>query len=159
MTSVLLSMPPAVMVDAVASALDAGQEWLREVLSTHDPLARAERVLVQLVKAREALAARDSIKERVSNATRDQQREFLLRQQLKAIQEELGEGSEDDDMTRLRDRLDETDLPDEVREVVDREVRRLERLSNASPERSVAIDWLEWIADMLGATRPRYTST
>ncbi|MBX2803403.1 MAG: endopeptidase La [Myxococcales bacterium] len=148
LVTVVLSMPPALQVDALASAIEVPQEWAKEILSTHDPLARAERVLVQLVKAREALAARDSIKERVSNATRDQQREFLLRQQLKAIQEELGEGGEDDDLSRLRDRLGATDLPDEVQEVVDREIRRLERLSAASPERSVAIDWLEWIADM-----------
>lgn len=148
LVNVVLAMPPPLMVDAVASAIDGDQEWVREVLSTHDPVARAERVIVALVKAREAVAARESIKERVTNATRDQQREFLLRQQLKAIQEELGEGGEDDDLTRLRERLEAVDLPDEVQEVVDRETRRLERLSSASPERSVAIDWLEWIADM-----------
>ncbi len=148
LVSLVLSMPAPLMVDAVASALDGGQDWYREILSTHDPVARAERVMVQLVRAREAVAARDSIKERVTNATRDQQREFLLRQQLKAIQEELGEGGDDDELSRLRDRLEGSDLPDEVQEVVDREMRRLERLSNASPERSVAIDWLEWIADM-----------
>jgi ATP-dependent Lon protease len=145
---VVLTYPPEILVDAVAGALEhVDQEWHKELLVTHDPLARAERVLVELVKAREAVAAQNSIKERVQSATRDQQREFLLRQQLKAIQDELGEGT-DDDLARLRERLDARELPDEVREVVDREVKRLERLSNASPERSVAIDWLEWIADM-----------
>lgn len=148
LVSLVLSMPPQRMVDAIASALDGSQEWSREVLCTHDPVARAELVLVQLVRAREAVAARDSIKERVTNATRDQQREFLLRQQLKAIQEELGEGGDDDDLSRLRERLAESDLPEEVSEVVDRELRRLGRLATSSPERSVAIDWLEWIADM-----------
>lgn len=144
----LLALPRTVLIDAVAASLDGGQDFLKEVLVTHDPLARAERVLVQLVKARETLAARDSIKERVQEATRDQQREFLLRQQLKAIQEELGQGGDDDDLGRLKERLADTDLPEEVDEVVQREIRRLERLGNQSPERSVAIDWLEWIADM-----------
>ena len=144
----LLALPRTVFVDAVASSLEAEPRFVKEVLVTHDPVARAERVLVELVRAREAVAARDSIKERVQEATRDQQREFLLRQQLKAIQEELGQSGDDDDLGRLKERLAETDLPDEVAEVVDREVRRLERLGNQSPERSVAIDWLEWIADM-----------
>jgi ATP-dependent Lon protease len=144
---VMVTYPTPALVDAVAAALDGGQDWHRDILTTHDPVARAEKVLVQLVRSKEAVAARDSIRERVHNATRDQQREFLLRQQLKAIQEELGDG-DDDDLTRLRERLNERDLPDEVQEVVDREIKRLTRLSGASPERSVAIDWLEWIADM-----------
>jgi ATP-dependent Lon protease len=146
--ALLLSLAPHIMVDAVASTLQlASPAWHREILTTHDPVARAERVMVELVKAREAVAARDTIQERVHNATRDQQREFLLRQQLRAIQEELGEGG-DDEIARLRDRLEDKDLPDEVQEVVDREIRRLERLGSSSPEKSVAVDWLEWIADM-----------
>lgn len=145
---VISTFPVPILVDAVASAIDvSNQAWHKEVLSTHDPVARAERVLVELVKAREAVAAKETIQERVQNATRGQQREFILRQQLKAIQDELGDGG-DDDLGRLKDRLLERDLPDEVQEVVDREIRRLERLSGQSPERSVAIDWLEWIADM-----------
>jgi ATP-dependent Lon protease len=144
----LLSYPAPAMVDAVAGAIEhQDPEWHKELLSTHDPGTRAEKVLVELVKAREASAAQKTIQERVQNATRDQQREFILRQQLKAIQDELGDGGSDD-MERLRERLTEKDLPDEVREVVDRELKRLERLSSASPERSVAVDWLEWIADM-----------
>ncbi|MEQ1568410.1 MAG: endopeptidase La [Myxococcota bacterium] len=145
----LLALPTSILADAVAGALEHVEgSWHKELLTTHDPVTRAEKVMVELVKAREALAARDSIQERVQNATRDQQREFLLRQQLKAIRDELGEGSDDDDLNRLRERLTARELPDEVREVVDREIRRLERLSNASPERSVAVDWLEWVADM-----------
>ncbi len=144
----LLALPRTLLIDAVAASLDGSASFQREVLVTHDPLARAERVLVQLVKGREAVAARDSIQERVQEATRDQQREFLLRQQLKAIQQELGQGGDDDELGRLKERLAETDLPEEVDEVVQREIRRLERLGSQSPERSVAIDWLEWIADM-----------
>jgi ATP-dependent Lon protease len=147
--AVLSNFPAPLMVDAIAQSLQMpDQNWHKEMLTTHDPVARAERVLVELVKVREALAARETIQERVQNATRDQQREFLLRQQLKAIQEELGEGGDNDDLTRLRERLTERELPQEVREVVDRELGRLDRLNPSSPERSVAIDWLEWVADM-----------
>ncbi|MFT4623014.1 MAG: ATP-dependent Lon protease [Myxococcota bacterium] len=147
--SAIARLPAHLVADAVAAVLHSDDTWRKEVLCTIDPLQRADKVLTRLVRAREALAARDSIKERVQNSTRDQQREFLLRQQLKAIQDELGGGGDDDDdLTRLRERLAGSDLPDEVQEVVDRELRRLERISAQSPERSVAIDWLEWIADL-----------
>ena len=146
----LRGMPPGLLTDAIASLVGGDDPtWLQDLLSTHDPVSRAEKVLERLIRVREAGEAKKSIKDRVQNATRDQQREFFLRQQLNAIREELGEGEGNpDDLQRLRERLEETDLPEEVREVVNRELRRLERLGSTSPERSVAVDWLEWIADM-----------
>ncbi len=147
-TQAFLHLPPEKLVDAVASVLPTAQNVAQELLFTHDPVARSEKVIVELVKAREAIEARKSIKTRIEDATRDQQKEFLLRQQLDAIQKELGQGGDDDDLSRLRDKLLGSDLPDEVQEVVDRELRRLERLSAQSPERHVSIDWLEWIAEL-----------
>jgi ATP-dependent Lon protease len=144
----LLKLPITLMIDAVATLVGGQDDWLREILSTHDPLARAERVLTRLVRAREASAAQKSIRERVETSTRDQQREYFLRQQLNAIKSELGEGDQNDELTRLRERLAAKELPEEAREVVNRELGRLERLTGQSPERSVAIDWLEWIADL-----------
>jgi ATP-dependent Lon protease len=147
---VAVALPAVVAADAVAAGLEGiGPEWHKEILTTHDPVARTERVMVALVRAGEAVAARDAVRERVQNATRDQQREYLLRQQLRAIQAELGEGGdEQDELERLRARLDASGAPAEVREVTDRELKRLQRLSASSPERSVAVDWLEWIADL-----------
>jgi len=144
------NLAPELLVDGVSALIGTEDEtFLRDILTTHNPMSRSEKLLKRLIRVREAVEARKSIKDRVQNATRDQQREFFLRQQLNAIREELGEGdSQQDDLQRLRERLEETDLPEEVREVVNRELRRLERLGNTSPERSVAIDWLEWIADM-----------
>lgn len=145
----LLDAPfdPPLLVDAVAAFLQEDDGWKKEVLQTRDPVARAEEVLKALVRVREVLAARRSIHDRVRSETQQQQKEYLLRQQLKAIQEELGEVDEDDDLARLRARLDEADLPDEVRTVVDRELRRMERIPAQSPERGTAVDWLEWVAD------------
>ena len=144
----LKQLPSHQQVDAVASLVGADDEpFQRQVLTTHDPMARTEKVIERVVRVREALAARKSIRDRVQESTRDAQREFVLRQQLKAIQDELGQGDDGDELTRLRERLAETDLPEEVREVVDRELRRLERI-NQGPEKAVAVDWLEWIADL-----------
>ncbi len=137
-----------ILVDAVAGFLDEPQEFKREVLSTHDPVIRAEKVLRALVKTREAVAAQKAVQDRVNTETRDMQREFYLRRQLEAIKKELGDGDEDDELSRLKERIFARELPEEVQDVVERELRRLERLGNTSPERSVAIDWLNWIADM-----------
>jgi len=137
------------LVDASAQYLPEAEEWRRDVLATLDPVARTEKVLVHVIRAREVVAAQKTIKERLDTETREMQKDFFLRQQLKAIQKELGEGGEgDDELERLRDKLDDAQLSDEARRVVDRETKRLERLGNGSPERSVALDWLGWIADL-----------
>ena len=134
-------------VDAVAGLLDASLQWKQEILQTPAPLARAERVLKQVVAAREAIAAQKSIKDRVQEDVKDMNREALLRRQLKAIKEELGESS-DDQLNALRETLDTLPLPGEVRKAVDKELSRLDRISAGSPERGTAVDWLEWIADL-----------
>ena len=137
------------VVDTCAQHLQESEDWRRDVLVTSEPLARAEKVLKHLIRAREIVAAQKTIKERIDTETKDMQRDFFLRQQLKAIQKELGQDSEgDDELEVLRDRLDDLELPDEARKVVDRELKRLVRLGATSPERSVAMDWLEWIADL-----------
>lgn len=141
------ALPAHLLVDAVANILPEDDDWKKRLLQTRDALTRAEEVLKALARMREVVSARKTIQERVQSETQQHQREYLLRQQLKAIQEELGQGDEDDDLGRLRARLDEADLPDDVRTVVDRELRRLGRLNAQSPERSVATDWLERIAD------------
>jgi ATP-dependent Lon protease len=77
------------------------------------------------------------------------QREYFLRQQLKAIQEELGEGDpEQAELTELRDRLAALDLPEDVRKAVDRELARLEKLPSASAEYGVIRTYLDWIATL-----------
>jgi ATP-dependent Lon protease len=147
---VAVALPAVVAADAVAAGLEGiGPEWHKEILTTHDPVARTERVMVALVRAGEAVAARDAVRERVQNATRDQQREYLLRQQLRAIQAELGEGGdEQDELERLRARLDASGAPAEVREVTDRELRAWSGCRRQLARAVVATDWLEWIADM-----------
>lgn len=135
------------IVDIVAGTLDGPQDWAVEILQTVDPLRRAEAVMQGLLRAREVKAARDSIRERIHDDAKEMQKEHLLRRQMEAIKSELGE-SGDDELERLKERLACATLPEEVQKVVDREIRRLQRLGSTSPERSVAIDWLERIADM-----------
>jgi len=143
-----LHIPPGLFLDAVAAAVDGPEQWKREMMATVDPMLRAEKVITHLTYVREVMAAQESIRHRVEADAKDLQKEALLRRQLKAIQDELGEGGNDDELARLKEKLAAATLPDEVRAVVDRELKRLERLGQQGPERSVALDWLERIADM-----------
>ncbi len=141
-----LALPTVLWLDVLASALDTSVEWRRDYLHTADPLSRADQVHRQLRYAREVSGAQKAVQQRMVNEAKDQQKEHLLRNQMKAIQEELGE--KDSDLDELKARLRARSLPPEVKRVVDRELGRLDRLRDGSPERSVAIDWLEWMADM-----------
>ncbi len=97
----------------------------------------------------EVLRLSQKINKEVKGEMDRNQREFVLRQQLKAIQRELGEleGAESD-IDELEERLMQQELPQEARKAVDKELRRLRMLQPASPEYSVTRTWLEWIADL-----------
>ena len=138
---------PAVLADVLAYLLDAPSDWKQDVLLTIDPLVRAEKVLAQLGRVKEAVAAQQTIENRVRSEMKDAEREAILRRQLKAIQDELGEG-EGDEVSRIKERLDGLELPEEVKNAVDRELGRLQRMQGGSPERNTAVDWLEWISDL-----------
>lgn len=138
---------PAVLADVLAYMVEGPADWKQDVLLTIDPLARAEKVLAQLERVKAAVSAQKTIENRVRTEMKDAEREAILRRQLKAIQEELGEG-DGDELSRIKERLEGLALPEEVRNSVDRELARLQRMQNGSPERNTAVDWLEWIADL-----------
>jgi ATP-dependent Lon protease len=135
---------PSLLVDAIASMIQGPDGWPREVLLTLDPMVRGELVLARITHLREVIDAQKSIKERIDTETKD----AVLRRQLDAIQRELGEGDQSDELKELRERIPWDRLPEEVKNAAERELKRLDRLNPASPERSVAVDWLEWIADL-----------
>jgi ATP-dependent Lon protease len=145
--SLLDGMPhKGLAVDAVAAVLDTDEAFKRDMLFTIDPVTRAERVLVELARAREVIEARRRVEGRVRGEQRDRQREAVLRQQLDAIQKELGEN--DDDLAELNKKLDALNLPEEAREAVAKERKRLARVNAQSPERPTIIDWLTRVADL-----------
>ena len=141
-----LPLPPLRWIDLVAAGLDTTAEWRRDLLHTADSLLRAEAVLRQLTVGREVLEAQKAVQQRMAAEAQSHQKEAVLRGQLKAIQDELGEG--DDSAGELKKRLAALELPVEVRKSVDRELGRLARLREGAPERSVAVDWLEWVAEL-----------
>lgn len=140
---------PARLADIIAALVESKMDFKHEVLLTTDPVHRAERVLKQLGQVREAVAAQKSIEDRVRTDLEDTQREVLLRRQLKAIQDELGDGEDPaNDIEALEARLAELPLPEEARSAVQRELGRMKRMQPAGAERNVAFDWLTWVADM-----------
>src|SRR5436190_12830316 len=123
------------LADTAGWSPDLSVERKIELLETVDPEARLEKAVAW---ARETLAELDvseQIRRRVTDDMDKTQRDFLLRQQLAAIRKELGDGGDGDDaVEEYRRRLEEADLPDATRDAITREVERLERTSEQSPE-------------------------
>ncbi len=139
---------PGEFADLVAAYTDAplrDRQDLLEVLSVEE---RLRRVLVLVQRQLEVLNAQADIQSKVQQELGDRQREIVLREQLRAIQEELGEGDGDAQLTELRQRLAELDLPEAARDEVDRELARLARMGRDSMEGQVVRNFLETIVEL-----------
>ncbi|WP_075097723.1 endopeptidase La [Sandaracinus amylolyticus] len=136
---------PAVLADRVAAWMDTDDAKKTEVLLQLDVTARLRRVAELINEARAKAELRSKIDGEVRKELGKHQKEAMLRQQLRAIQKELGEG---DDKDELREKLDAMELPEEVREVVDRELRRLDQVGPNQAEGNVIRTYLQWIADL-----------
>jgi len=97
----------------------------------------------------QVLEIRQSISSKASTEMSKEQRQYVLRQQLKAIQDELGEkNGEGEELDQLRDKLGKADLPEEVRKEAERELSRLERMPATSPEHNVIRTYLEYVSEL-----------
>ncbi|NSW57931.1 MAG: endopeptidase La [Armatimonadetes bacterium] len=136
------------LADLVASALPIRGDEQQRLLATLDV---TERLRMVHRMAQEALTTLE-IADRVGSTAREEieknQREYVLREQLKAIQRELGQETEGEELEDLRTRLQEANLPEEARKAADREVARLERMNPAAAEYSVVRTYLEWMAEL-----------
>ncbi len=137
---------PGRLADAVAGWLECEDARKAEVLLELDPSARLRLVTRLISEARARAELRTKIDGEVRRELGKHQKEAMLRQQLRAIQKELGEGDEGKD--KLRDKLAELVLPDEVREVVQRELRRLDQVGPNQAEGNVIRTYLEWLSDL-----------
>ena len=137
---------PGVLADRVPAWLDVEDARKVEVLLTVDPAARIRLVIELLAEARAKNELRQKIDSEVRKELGKNHKEAMLRQQMRAIQKELGD--EDAGKDKLREKLDAAQLTDEVREVVDRELRRLEQVGPNQAEANVIRTYLEWIADL-----------
>lgn len=126
------------------------KQGLLETLSVEE---RLRRVLVHVQRQIGLLEAQEDIKSQVQEELGERQREMFLREQLKAIQKELGDDDSSKEISELREKLSKLDLPKEARAEVERELGRLERAGRESMEAQVIRTYLEWIAELPWNTR------
>ncbi|HEX5751890.1 MAG TPA: endopeptidase La, partial [Archangium sp.] len=140
---------PGHLADLIAANVDVPIEEKQAVLETVDLKARMKLVLELLNRKREILKLSNKIDSAVKGEMSKTQREYYLRQQLKAIKEELGEmGEDEEELDELGERLKKANLPPEVEKVANKELNRLKTIPAASSEYTVARTYLDWIADL-----------
>ena len=140
---------PSALCHLVASTLRLKTAEKQQLLELADVEKRLRAVLVILNRELEVAELGSKIQSQVMSEMESSQREYFLRQQLKAIQDELGEGDpEQAELKELRDRAAEFDLPEEARKAVDRELARLEKLPTAAAEYGVIRTYVEWLLSL-----------
>src|SRR3712207_1514634 len=121
------------------------KQGLLETLSIEE---RLRRVLVHVQRQIGMLEAQEEIKSQVQEELGERQREMYLREQMKAIQKELGDDDSSKEITELREKINKLELPKEARQEAERELGRLERAGRESMEAQVIRTYLEWIAEL-----------
>src|SRR3954467_11045531 len=138
---------PSTIADAAGYAPYLSEDRKRELLETPDVEQRLETVIAWTREHLAEMELTDKIGDDVREGMEKSQREFLLRQQLNAIRKELGEG-EPDGADDYRGRVEAADVPDAVREALLREVDKLERSSDQSPETAWIRTWLDTVLEL-----------
>jgi ATP-dependent Lon protease len=138
------------LADFIASTLPGMTHTERQtVLEQLDAKARLETINILLAREAELLELRSKIQSQVQGQLSQSQREFYLREQLKAIQKELGESDDSQqDVEELRKTLEAAGMPDEVKTEAMKELKRLSRISPMSPEYTVTRTYLEWMSNL-----------
>jgi ATP-dependent Lon protease len=144
---------PGQIADTAGYSPDLSFEQKIQVLETIDVEARLELVLAWAKDTLADLELKDKIRSEVSDGMEKRQREFLLREQMSAIRKELGEDGEEDIVEEYRTKITEAGMPDAVREQAERELGRLERSSEQSPEYGWIRTYLDWMIDVPWSTR------
>ena len=139
---------PGRFADLVAGYIELPVPEKQGLLETLSVEERLRRVLVHVQRQVGLLEAQEDIKSQVQEELGERQREMYLREQLKAIQKELGDDDSSKEITDLRDKLAKLELPKEARAEVERELGRLERAGRESMEAQVIRTYLEWIAEL-----------
>ena len=139
---------PSQLLNFIASNLNGEVQTKQELLETDDLGKKAERVLIELQRELRILELRDQIENKTRGDIEQQQRQYFLNQQMKAIQDELGENPNDQQLQELEVRAQEKDWPEEVGKVFGRELVRLKRMNPQVAEYSVQLSYLEMLLDL-----------
>ena len=136
------------LVDFIASSLPTlSTRDKQEILETADIRSRLEKINQHLAKELEVMQLRNKIQSEVQDRVQQTQREFYLREQMKAIQKELGESDETTrDTEELKEKIEKAGMPDEVKKEALKELARLGRMSPMAADYSVTRNYIEWLA-------------
>ena len=140
---------PYPLIYLVASNLDLKVAQAQEILETLETRTVLDKLTIRLNEILETLELSQEIQKKVKDGMDKTQRDYMLREQLKAIQKELGEGDERTvEIDELKKRLAETDMPEEVKKVAGKELDRLSRMPPAAAEYTVSRTYLDWLLEL-----------
>jgi len=146
---------PALLADMVANLIDIKPEDKQEILETFDLVRRLDKVLALLASRVEVLRLSREIGEKTRAQFDERQREHVLREQLRQIQKELGEGDDGAaEIAELRRAVDESGMPEDVLDHARKEIKRLERMSEGGGEYAMLRTYLEWLTELPWKAEP-----
>ena len=140
---------PARLSDLVAIYVNLSLDEQQTLLETIDPIERLKKVYSHLTNEVQRLQVKGEVQNEVTKRVGRTQKEYILREQMKQIQEELGEeDARNSELNDLKKKIAAVLMPDEVRKIADKELKRLERISPSSPEYTVSRTYLDYLAGM-----------
>lgn len=141
---------PGMLTDLVAGYLDISASEKQELLDEVDLRNRLDRLLKIITHRIEVLRLSREIDQRTKASLGAREREFLLREQMKSIQKELGEdgGGNAGELAELRQQIEQAQMPDEVMQQAEKELKRLARISDGSAEYSMVRTYLDWLVEL-----------
>ena len=139
---------PSRLADRAVSLLTVPNHEKQDVLEELDVKSRVEKTITLLTREIQRIKLGEEIQTEVHDEISKTQREYYLREQMKAIKRELGEDEETVDIKELEDRVKAAKLPEEAEKVAMKELERLSRIPTQSPEYSVSRTYIEWLADL-----------
>ncbi len=140
---------PGWLADMIATAISVGFTERQQLLLMKDPIQRLQRVNTLLAQELDVLELEDEIHNRVQSEVDKSQREFYLREQMRQIQNELGEGDVfTRDLRELRERIEKAALPDQARATALKELERLGQMPPLAPEVGIIRTYIDWILDL-----------
>lgn len=145
----VLNMTDGVRItDLIADTLNLSYVEKLSILAFPSLLERLHFLTVVLNREVEVLRLGNEIQQEVHNAMSRNQRDFFLREQLRSVKEQLGEGGGNSDVETLRKRLEAKDLPEEAKAIVKRELDRMEQMPPSMPEYNIAYTYMDWFASL-----------
>jgi ATP-dependent Lon protease len=136
------------LADLLAAFMDLKPEEKQEILETFDVRHRLDKVIEKLAHQLGVLRLSREIGEQTKASIDQRQREHILREQMRTIQKELGEGEDGSDLVELEKQIAEAGMPPEVEEQARKELRRLQRMPEAAAEHGMIRNYLEWLIEL-----------